>query len=97
MLLWRNDHAKVFAYAQSRERGGKPAAGLAVKIDGRAFGRSSWRHAQVGVYGPSVRLGRGCWAFEATTWRTRGSENGERATVKAFVRIKVGLGGVGRP
>jgi hypothetical protein len=37
--------------------------------------------------------GRGCWSIEACTWRTSPTERKERIGLKAFLRVKLGLGG----
>lgn len=96
MLIWRNDYAWLFAFADDGERQHKrPAYGVGLKLDGSSFNRPALRHFSVGVYGPTQKVGRGCWTWEALTWRTDGHGVGaKRLSVKAFLRIKIGLGGV---
>lgn len=96
MLLARHGPFLLFGFARSTPPA-RPSYGFALKVDGRHFNRPLWRVFQIGVYGPAQRRGRGCWAFEAVTWRTReqktrrGSKG--RVGVKAFLRLKIGLGG----
>lgn len=92
MLIWRNRHAVLFGYSGSRDRRGKPSCGLALKLKGHAFGRPAWRHLHIGMHGAGTVRGRGCWTFEIQTYRTAPDPK-TRVSIKAFVRVKVGLGG----
>jgi hypothetical protein len=93
-MYWRaTDNLHLALYISTRDRRGKNAAGVAVKIRRPAHhGVPVWRHAQVGVYGAGKKRGRGCYTWEATTWITSPDQR-TRTSVKAFLRVKLGLGG----
>lgn len=93
MFLGHNRYGKAFLYRDSTSYGKQEAMGLAVKLSGYPFGRAAWRHLQIGMHTPAQQIGRGCWTFEVLTWITAPEEKRARQTVKAFVRLKVGLGG----
>lgn len=95
MLIWRNEYAQLFGYNKSghEHEHARMARGLGLKLNGRAFGRPTIRHVAIGVYGPVNRIARGAWTCEVSTWTTAAHGKGTRLTVKAFVRIKIGLGG----
>lgn len=94
MLIARRGPALLFGFARSTPPQ-RPSYGFALKLDPRPFGRPCWRNFQIGVYGPAQRVGRGCWTLEAVTWRSldQKGRKGDRVGVKAFVRLKIGMGG----
>lgn len=84
-----NFHAYAFTFEMERRR---PECGVAVRVRRGDV----WRHLHVAVYtvGHHYRVGRGVLGFEAKTWRTvDGTGIQRRRGIKAFVRIKIGLGG----
>lgn len=92
MVLLRRENVHAFAYvpAEVRQRDRRRQA---VGVTVRARARHRWRYLTLTAYWPRIdlRMGRGMAAMEAVTWLQ--DEAGNRLTRKAFVRLKVGLGG----
>lgn len=90
MILYRNPRLELYAHKANRRRP-NGAYGIAAKIR-TAHG---WRH--LGLFmrpWPSTPKpnGRGVVTVEAQTWLTEPDKR-TRRSIKAFVRLKVGLGG----
>ena len=92
MLLHRSDNVQFFAYRPQHDFGRNSAYGLTLRV---RRGRI-WRHLTIRLHSRSRPLdnadARGCWTYEVVTWRS-GPKMHQRVSVKAFVRLKVGLGG----
>lgn len=84
-----NFHAFAFAFDMAKKR---PECGISF----RARRGKIWRHVHIAFYtvGTRYRVGRGVLGFEAKAWRTLdGTGDHRRLGMKAFFRIKIGLGG----
>lgn len=91
-LCGMNTHLFLYRpHGNQRDR----SLGACLRVrDPRGTGR--WRHVSVRAYVPrsDLRVGRGKVSFEAATWMTSAAQTtGNRLTIKAFVRLAVGLGG----
>lgn len=90
-MLARRQHFHAYAFAFEMERK-RPECGIAFRVRRG----NVWRHVHVALYtvGRGRRVGRGVLGFEAKTWRTLyGTDQRRRIGMKAFVRVKIGLGG----
>ena len=85
---------QLYAFGPNPTRG-HLSWGFAVRIRlPDADGEGRWRHTSAFVRVPAAqnRIARGVVTLEANSWTTVGKYR-DRSTVKAFIRLKVGLGG----
>jgi hypothetical protein len=95
-LYARNTHLSVFKPAKTS--GMYSEWGFHLKHRRRSDG--TWLHTVVRLFERAKPIpgARGCWKWEAQQYRTRSPKGlgtaRNRVTIKRFVRLKVGLGGV---
>lgn len=93
-VYWTRLH--VTAFRPSRPYGNGSSYGLHVRFHRRV---GTWRHFIVRLFHRAEPIpgARGCWQWEAEHFESLRAKStsgaGNRVTVKAFIRLRIGLGG----